>query len=190
MFEQKELQNLNDYFLELGNRKEKSVFFCRINGYNKEIKSFIQKYYEAARRSGVVIENRISNPDEKNLAYYGEIMGMDFQMDIGFFTASLKKWLPRMNEYQRKNVSSAIYDTLDKMRQEGKNNNMLKNAYIKFMCWLYYKFERIVNQLGENYIPKILYQGDISNYELKLLTILSKVGCDIVCYNIKGIQII
>ncbi|MFG6383007.1 MAG: YceG family protein [Lachnospiraceae bacterium] len=186
MFEQKELQNLNDYFLELGNRKEKSVFFCRINGYNKEIKSFIQKYYEAARRSGVVIENRISNPDEKNLAYYGEIMGMDFQMDIGFFTASLKKWLPRMNEYQRKNVSSAIYDTLDKMRQEGKNNNMLKNAYIKFMCWLYYKFERIVNQLGENYIPKILYQGDISNYELKLLTILSKAGCDIVLLQYQG----
>ena len=26
------------------------------------------------------------------------------------------------------------------------------------MCWLYYKVERIVNQLGENNIPKILYE--------------------------------
>ena len=50
---------------------------------------------------------------------------------------------------------------------------MLKNAYIKFMCWLYYKFERIVNMLGESKIPKILYEGDISNYELLLVSVLS-----------------
>ena len=56
------------------------------------------------------------------------------------------------------------------MRRNGKTENMLKNAYIKFMCWLYYKFERIVNQLGENELPKILYEGDISNYELMLIT--------------------
>ena len=40
---------------------------------------------------------------------------------------------------------------------------MLKNAYIKFMCWLYYKFERIINMLGENKIPKILYEGEINS---------------------------
>lgn len=186
MFEHKELQDLNDYFQDLGNRREKGVYFYRINGYNNEIKNFIQKYYEAARRSGVIIEGKIPNPDEKNLSYYGEIMGMDFQMNMGFISASLKKWLPRMNDYQRENVSMSIYDTLDDMRKAGKNENMLKNAYIKFMCWLYYKFERIVNQLGENTIPKILYEGNISNYELKLITVLSKAGCDIVLLQYKG----
>ena len=35
------------------------------------------------------------------------------------------------------------------MQRAGKTEGMLKNAYIKFMCWLYYKFERIVNLLGE-----------------------------------------
>ena len=65
---------------------------------------------------------------------------------------------------------------------------MMKNAYIKFMCWLYYKFERIVSQLGEKNIPKILYEGEISNYELKLLTILSNAGCDIVLLQYKGDQ--
>ena len=30
---------------------------------------------------------------------------------------------------------------------------MLKNAYINFMCWLYYKFERIVYCLGEAIPP-------------------------------------
>ena len=64
-----------------------------------------------------------------------------------------------MNDLQRQNVADSIYDSLDTMRQNGKTENMLKNAYIKFMCWLYYKFERIVNQLGENGLPKILYEG-------------------------------
>lgn len=186
MFEHKTLTNLDEYFIELNNRQGKSVFFYRINGYNETIKAFIQKYYETARRFGVVVEGKIPNPDEKNLDYYQEIMGLDFQMNVGFITASLKKWLPRMNDDQRNNVSMSIYDTLDGMRTEGKNENMLKNAYIKFMCWLYYRFERIVNQLGVNNVPKILYEGQISNYELKLIHILSKAGCDVVLLQYQG----
>lgn len=186
MFEHKTLQNLQDYFTDLNSRREKGVYFYRINNYNEEIKNFILKYYEEARKTGVVIEGKIPNPDEKNLEYYNEIMGMSFQMSVGFIGTSLKKWLPRMNDYQRQTVAMSVYDTLDEMRRTGKNDNMLKNAYIKFMCWLYYKFERIVNQLGENKIPKILYEGEISNYELKLITILSNAGCDIVLLQYKG----
>lgn len=54
------------------------------------------------------------------------------------------------------------------------------------MCWLYYKFERIVNQLGENELPKILYEGDISNYELMLISILSNAGSDVVLLQYHG----
>ena len=186
MFEHKMLENLNQYFNTLSARNKGEVYFYRIAGYNEGIKNFIKKYYEAARRSGVVIEGRISNPNENNLSYYEEIMGMDFLLDMGFLISSLQKWLPRMNDYQRKNVATSIYDTLEQMRQEGKNDSMLRNAYIKFMCWLYYKFERIVNQLGNDEIPKILYEGEISNYELKMLTILSNAGCDIVFLQIHG----
>ena len=180
MFECKKIINIEDYFLDFSSRKEKGVYFYRINGYNEKIKNFILKYYEMARKTGVVIEGKIPNPDEKNLSYYEEMMGMDFKMDEKFIFDALLKWLPRMNDYQRKNVASSIYYTLNLMKRAGKNENILKNAYIKFMCWLYYKFERIVNQLGENQIPKILYEGDVSNYELKILAILSNAGCDIV----------
>lgn len=186
MFEHRKLRNLEEYFSEPESRRESGVYFYRIYGYNQEIHEFIRRYYHAARTSGAVIEGRIPNPEEKQLEYYGEIMGMDFQMNAGFFTASLKKWLPRMKDYQREQVSLAIYDTLDGMRRAGKNENMLKNAYIKFMCWLYYKFERVVNQLGERHIPKILYEGEISNYELKLMAVLSRAGCDIVLLQYRG----
>lgn len=188
MLEHKQIQGLDDYFRELNSRREKGVYFYRINGYTEEIGDFIKKYYEVARRNGVIIEGKIQNPTEKNLAYYDEIMGMNFQMNLGFMIASLKKWLPRMNDFQRQNVAEAIYDNLDSMRKNGKTENMLKNAYIKFMCWLYYKFERIVNQLGENSIPKILYEGEISHYELMLVSILSNAGCDVILLQYRGDQ--
>lgn len=188
MLEHKKIQTLGDYFVELDNRQNKGVYFYRINGYSEEISEFIKKYYDVARRTGVVIEGKIPNPDEKNLAYYGEMLGNNFQMRVEFIFTSLKKWLPRMNDFQRQNVSASIYDSLDTMRKAGKTENMLKNAYIKFMCWLYYKFERIVNQLGENNIPKILYEGDVSNYELMLISILSNAGCDVVLLQYQGDQ--
>ena len=180
MLEHKKIQNLNDYFVELNKRPQKGVYFYRINSYSSEIGEFIKKYYDAARRTGVVIEGKIPNPDEKNLAFYNEMMGNDFQMSESFISSHLKKWLSRMNDFQRQNVAGSIYNSLYTMHKEGKTENMLKNAYIKFMCWLYYKFERIVNQLGENNIPKILYEGDISHYELMLISILSGAGCDLV----------
>lgn len=188
MLEHKKIQNLSDYFVELNSRREKGVYFYRINGYSEEVGEFIKKYYDTARRTGVVIEGKIPNPDEGNLAYYNEIMGMDFQMSMDFIHVSLRKWLPRMNEFQRQNVAASIYDSLDSLRKAGKTENMLRNAYIKFMCWLYYKFERIVNQLGENHIPKILYEGQISNYELMLISILSNAGCDVVLLQYAGDQ--
>ncbi len=188
MSEHIKIRSLDDYFLELKRRQDKGVYFYRINGYSEEIEQFIKKYYDAARRTGVIIEGKIQNPDEKNLSYYGEMMGMDFRMSPRFITESLKKWLPRMNEYQRTNVANAIYDALNSMQKSGKTENMLKNAYIKFMCWLYYRFERIVNQLGENHVPKILYEGDISNYELMIISILAKAGCDVVLLQYHGDQ--
>lgn len=186
MFHRVKLQKLDDFFTNLNNRNEKGVYFYRINGYNNEVGDFIQRLYEVARVSGVIVEGRIPNPDGKSLSYYGEIMGMSFEMNTTFISQSLKKWLPRMNSLQRENITGAIYKSLDDMRKKGKNDNMLKNAYIKIMCGLYYKFERIVNQLGLNTVPKILYEGYVSNYEIMLLSVLSNAGCDVVLLQYSG----
>ncbi len=186
MFEHQKITELDDFFRDLSSRAGRGVYFYRINAYTDEIGRFIRKYYELARSVGVVIEKKIPNPDRNQLSYYGETMGMDFGLDQGFISASLKKWLPRMNSQQRESLSSSLYATLNELHRAGKNENMLKNAYIKFMCWFYYKFERIVNLLGGEQIPRILYEGEVGNYELMLLTILSRAGCDVVLLQYKG----
>lgn len=186
MLQRTPLVQLDDYFLPLGQRSTPGVYFVRLNGYNQQVHHFIQRYYTAARASGVILEGKLQNPDNNNLAYYGEIMGMEFQLNMGFLLTSLKKWLPRMNDSQRNNVAGAIYDTLMDLKKSGKTDMMLKNAYIKFMCWLYYKFERIVNHLGEETLPKILYDGSIGSYELLLMNVLSLAGCDILLLQYQG----
>lgn len=176
---QTESKDLKVYFQPLSQRTQQKNYFFRINGYSDEVKEFLIRYYQAARKSGVVIEGRIQNPSDKNLSYYQEIMGNNFVPDAGFIETSLRKWLPRMKEVQRRTVATAMFNTLNSLKAAGKNENMLKNAYIKFMCWLYYKFEPVVKNLGDEDVPKILYAGSISNYELLLIRVLAAAGCDI-----------
>lgn len=188
MFKNINLLSLNDFFLSLNNRKGNFVFFYRFNGISNDIMGFIKQYYMSARQNGVIIDGRIPNPTPENLNYLSEMLGSDFMLDKAFLDNKLKKWLPRMSDAQRNNICSAIFSTFEDMLKSGKNQNIIKNAYIKYMCWLYYKFERIVGQLGADNIPKILYFGDISQYELQLLTALSRAGADIVLLNSSGEQ--
>ncbi len=179
MYKRLKPEQLNDYFTELSGRRETGVYFCRINDYTPEVKGFLLRYLTEARRTGIVITGKIPNPDEDQLSYYDEMMGRSFAMNQEFLRRSLSKWMPAMDERQRERVASSIYNTLQKMAAEGKNENILKNAYIKFMCWLYYKFARIISQLGMNHLPKVIYQGAITNYELRMLGIVADAGCDI-----------
>ena len=186
MFQQAPLKKLDDYFVPLPERPEKSVYFYRFAGNSPEVTAFLRRYYEAARQGGVIIDGRLPNPDPGQLAYFGEMMGTDFQRDCGFLSQRLAKWLPRMSPGQREAVASAMASTLEDMLRQGKNENMLRNAYIKYMCWLYYRFERIVNRLGTEVPPKILYDGAISVYELQLFLVLSRAGADLALLEREG----
>ena len=186
MFRQAQFESLNDFFFPLSKRRSRSIFFCRIDGYSNEIDAFMKRYFDEARRSGVVIDERIPNPTPNNLSYFTEMMGSDFAPNEAFLDAKLKKWLPRMSDVQRQSVVKAMLSTFQDMMQHGKNENILKNTYIKYMCWLYYKFERIINELGMENPPKIFYNGAVSHYELQLLTVLSRAGADILLIETMG----
>ena len=54
MYNYANLNNLNDYFINYSKRPDKGVFFCRISGYNTDIKNFIVKYIELAKKNGLL----------------------------------------------------------------------------------------------------------------------------------------
>lgn len=186
MFQHIKINSLDDYFLNLSQRSGNNVFFYRINSYSTDIWNFLCKYYDEARKNGVIIDGRIPNVDQNQLSYYYEMMGENFIMDSQFIMTALQKWLPRMNAIQRNEISTAMYGVLSGLASQGKNANIIKNAYIKFMCWLYYRFESLVSRLGDDSVPKILCNGIGSHYELMLLSMLSGAGCDIVLVQTAG----
>ncbi len=179
-FQQAALEKLDQYFAPVGSRPGGCVFFYRFTVVSPEITAFVKKYYEAARSSGAVIDGRLPNPNVNQLAYYEEMMGRECRLGQRVFALAVGRWLPRMAAGPREALAQALFVTLQELKLSGKNDNMLRNAYIKYMCWLYYRFEHMANRLGAAELPKILYCGSISSYELQLLAVLSRVGADVV----------
>lgn len=186
MFERRKIKSLNDFFTVFEKRQDKAVYFYRISGYNSDIEEFIFKYYNEARTKGAVIEGKIPNPDEKNLSFYEEMMGSEFKPEKTFVADALKKWLPRTNNYQCSVVAESLYSMLSSLEKIGKSEGVLKNTYVKFMCWLYYKFERVINCIGMESVPKILYEGYPGKYELMFLSMMCFAGCDVVLLHYDG----
>ena len=186
MFTHKKINDLNDFFIPLRSRNGRCIYFCRINGANDDVRKFLRKYYKAALENGVIIEGGIPNPETRHIQFYSERLGTTFTLSKQSIVSDLSKWLPRMSPYTRDSVAESIYEVLIGLQKEGKNEGILKNAYIKFMCWLYYKFERVTVLLGTDKVPKIFYEGEISNYELLLLSVLTGAGCDCVLLQYRG----
>lgn len=174
------IKGLEDFFKRQGERKPKGVYFYRINSYDETILEFIRKYYDLAKREGAIIDKNIENPTADNIAYFNEIIGDKYVHGPGFMAEALKKWLPRIKDYQRASIADGIYDTLEVLRRQGKNIDILKNNFIRIMCWLYYNFYNIMERLGNDDVPKIIFWGNVNFSELSTLKILSNGGADII----------
>ena len=181
MFAKIDAVSKDEIFLPLSGRRSRGVYFFRIADYSESIRDFLWSVHEAARQRGVIIEGKIGNPDERQLRYYTDILGNAFRPGPDFVSAALQKWIPRMGSRTRGEFTSALCARLDEMRRTGKNENIQKNVYIKMMCWLYYRFERLSPFLGEDNPPKILYEAaGVTDHEFTFLKMLSSLGADIV----------
>ena len=174
------IKGLEDFFKRQSERKPKGVYFYRINSYDETILEFIRKYYDLAKREGAIIDKNIENPTADSIAYFNEIIGDKYVHGPGFMAEALKKWLPRIKDYQRASIADGIYDTLEVLRRQGKNIDILKNNFIRIMCWLYYNFYNIMERLGNDDVPKIIFWGNVNFSELSTLKILSNAGADII----------
>lgn len=187
MYRQIQINTLEDYLIPGNKRPEKSVYYGRLSTYNETIKKGIEAFITETMRYGVCIEERIGNPEEKHLSYFEEIMGNSYQLDRGFFLQQINKWMPRIATEKKEILAQSFFDIMKGLAQKGKNENMQKNAYIKYMCWLYYKFERIfTNVPGSATVPKLLFQGYPNQYEMLFFNALSNAGCDILLLLTRG----
>lgn len=180
MFPLGKLNHLNDMLSSLSARSVRQTYFVRINALNADIRGFLSRYIQLVQQNGVLLNGKIPNPSEDDLSYYNDKIGMEFEFSQAFIERSMDKWMPQLCPEQRGKLSRAIYDELEELHRKGKTEGILKNAFIKYSCWLYGKFGRVCAAVGTDEQPRILYIGQISRAELQMLNILRRVGCDVV----------
>ena len=187
MYDRIDARKLNDLLLPLSRRPARGVYFARVCGFSDDLKENLWAFHEAARGRGVVLEGQIANPDERQLSYMNEVLGDAFEPGEAFIAAALGKWVPRMKPAHRQEYARALVGEFDELRRQGKPEGVARNLYFKLMCWLYYKFERIMPLLGEDDPPRVLYECPrITGHELTQLRLLNRMGADVLLLETAG----
>ncbi|OOO00284.1 MAG: hypothetical protein ATN35_08240 [Epulopiscium sp. Nele67-Bin004] len=126
----------------------------------------------------VIIEEKLENPTQPQLQYYKEVLGDDFELSTQFIKNALSKWIAGLHPNKQMILAQSLYNTLSAHKLKGKNISIIKNVYIKFMCWIYYKFSTVLKST----LPdcKILYCGVPSVYEAEMIAILEECGVTVV----------
>ena len=183
MFDLLTLKKYDDFFKPQSQRTGKGVFFYRFIGYDEEVLNFLKLYLKEAEKLGAYINNGFENPTESEVKYFYNVTDEKFILSKEHITENTKKWLLGIPKSNLNLLSNSIFDFFSDMQGSGVNINIIKNAYIKFMCWIKKYFVKTIFALGLDEVPKILYDCELSKYELYMLRVLSKSGCDIVYVN-------
>ena len=181
LFSRLELTNREDYFIPLSGRKQRGVFFCRFIGFDDDTMVFYRRFEQQAQRHGLCLRKPISNPTDSEVSFFFRAVGGEPSagLDAGAVQRAIALWMQRLAAERQALLGEAVLEMLGQMQAQGVNENIRKNAFIKFMCWARYVFEGVLHHAGEENLPKLFYEGEIGKYELYMLRILSRTGVDV-----------
>ena len=187
MYDRIDAKNINDMLQPLSRRPAKGVYFARVCGWRDGLAADLWACHEAAQKKGVILEEPITNPNERQLSHLSKVLGDTFEPNEPFIAAALSRWAPGMKPERRQEYARALLDELERLRRQGKPETVIKNVYFKLMCWLVYKFERVISELGDDDPPRVLYEcSRITAHELIQLRLLNRMGADILLLETEG----
>jgi hypothetical protein len=171
------------YFLNLDQREPPGALFCRQIGHDSggETLVFLRKYYQEAMKGGLYTCG-IANPSEAEVTRFKTVSG-EFALSEAVVTRHMTLWLGQLRQAQREAATRALNGVLRDVKNGGANDSVLKNVYIKLMCWLSVPGGGVLRQLGKDLPPHVLYEGDILKHEFYFLRVLAGAGCDVLYLN-------
>lgn len=175
------INSLEICFLPLDRRDPPSSCFFRIIGHDSQgsILTLLKKYYKLVQSSGIYILDGIPNPAEPETARFFAAAGSQFTFSKPLIERHMTVWLGQLRTNQRQILSEAVMEALNILKDQGANENIIKNAYIKFMCWFRFSIGHILMGIDKPTPPKVLFEGNISKYEALFLHLLHMAGCDV-----------
>lgn len=175
------LDRLEACFLPLERRAPSQTWFFRLIGRDAggRTLALLERFRQAAASGGACLEG-LENPSLGESASFRQQAGGDFAMDAALFARQITLWLGQVRAAQRPVLAAAVLDALKTLQARGANDNILRNVYTKFMCWLRKPLGAVCAQLGaDGQPPKVLFLGDVSRHELAFLHLLCRAGCDV-----------
>ena len=170
----------DDLFVPAVKRAPVGACFIRVTECSDAILDMIWRCHEAAAARGVILDGGLNNPIDLQLRYFRDVLGDAFEAKYDFILSSLQKWMPRTQDRVRRDLATAMMEEIDSLKRGGKSDGIIRNIYIKWMCWLYYSFGRLAPFLGQDDLPKaLIFGGDPSAHALLMLKIMCAVGTDI-----------
>lgn len=158
----------------------KSVFI-RLTSYGEGTEDFIGKYLKLLKKCGAAAAKGLANPSAENTArcsVYAEGFAPTCEFIQRAVCACIKITPKRAAE-----MSESISRIFAELKAKGKNDSMLKNIFLKFLCWM--------QVMSPAFAPsdkraKILCAGVSSLHELLFLSAASASGADVVLTETRG----
>ena len=175
------IDRMENCFLPLNQRAPSSPSFLRVIGRDGQGRTtaLLQKFYQLTQNGGLYLPSGIANPTEPETARFFEAVGAQFFPERALVERHMTVWLGQLRPAQRQVLAQAVMDALSVLKAQGANDNIIKNAYIKFMCWFRSLLGHVLMGIGKASPPKVLFEGNITKYEVLLLHLLHRAGCDV-----------
>lgn len=159
--------------------------FLRINKYGPDTEELLLRFFAMAVKRGAFLEKGMANPTAGDIAYFESSCASAFSLDREFIKAAARKCCNASEDAVRA-MADSFFESLSRLKSEGKNDSILKNTFIKFMCWLRRDIARALAPSKEKYPPKILCKGGISRHEMMMLAAAARAGCDVLIAEYDG----
>ncbi|MDE6592563.1 MAG: YceG family protein [Oscillospiraceae bacterium] len=150
----------------------------RLTLYSPDIDRFIERYYKLCRGCGGVFENKLANPAAEETAHSLSALKGTFSSSEGYISDCLRNALSLGGPLCGR-LAEEISRCLNDSEKKGMNDNIRKNVFVKFLCWLKKYFDAPLAAISRGETPKLLYFADPGKHDLWLLEALSKCGFDV-----------
>lgn len=162
-------------------RPVNTVYFCRIIGStdNPAYVKWLQQLYIKANENGMYWTKPVPNPTEPEVTRFNAEVKSRYVFEEAQILRDVRASLPGIDLENARPLSQALTEMIGYLKGRGAAESILVNAYVKFLCWLRGRFENIAYQVGEAPLPLLLCEGTLGKYEVCLLHVLARAGCDV-----------
>lgn len=176
-------------FLPLDQRTPPGPCFFRVIGRDAQgvTERHLTKFQQMASSGGLCLQDGLDNPSEPEISRFYQVVGESWAAPgLPLAERHMTMWLGQLRPEQRKALAAALMGVVELLRSQGTNETVVRNAYIKFMCWFRDPLGHLLTGIGRAMPPCVLFQGEISKYEMLLLHLLHRAGCDVVYVNFRS----